>query len=169
MDRAKRLIELCELTNSQPCKEPRTVSELIENCRKYRKAWEKLEALGPERLERIRSSQRVLLAEALQPHARRVTGKASPEAILSVIQEDWKQFIDAYWQKQQELYRELWHSLGLEPEIEAALNAITTDTPRIVLDFFASEAGELEQIPIENLGEVGTILAEMFRERKYDH
>ena len=160
-DSGKKLLELCGISDMTPYREPRTGAELLQNGRHYVELFEKVEARGDS--ERVRDLISLILAEALQPAARSAYGNGGSAAISRLLETKWKDS-DEVWRGLLQLLRDTFSPIGLEPDQEEKLLACFADFPRLFRELLAVEAARIRLVPVENLGEVAGILAEMYRE-----
>jgi hypothetical protein len=134
----------------------------LQNGRYYVELFEKVDAHGDS--ERVRDLISLILAEALQPAARLAYGNGGSAAISQLLDTKWKDSDEEYWQGLLHLLRDAFSPIGLEPEQEEKLLACFADFPRLFRELLAAEAARIRLVPVENLGEVAGILAEMYRE-----
>jgi hypothetical protein len=158
----KRLLDLCEITDVPRYREPRTGAELLHNGRYYLEVVEKVEARGDS--ERVRDLISLILAEALQPAARLACGNDGSSAINQLLEANWNNGGEQYWKDLTRLFRDALSPIGLEPVQEEKLIASFAQFPRLFKELLAVQAARIRLVPIENLGEVSGILAEMYRD-----
>jgi hypothetical protein len=161
-DSMKKLLELCAITDVPRYREPGTGAELLHNGRYYVELVEKVEARGES--ERINDLISLILAEALQPAARLAYGNGGSAAINQLLEAKWNNGGEEYWRGLLRLFRDALSPIGLEPEQEEKLIASFDEFPRLFSELLAAEAARIRLVPVENLGEVAGILAEMYRE-----
>lgn len=164
MNNGNKLLELCGITKSQKYREPRTGEELLQTGRNYLEQYEKAAALDEAQLQRIRSLYSLILAQALQPRARSIYQSGDSASISQLLESEWQKRGEQDWQKQRVLINDALAITGLSPEQIAVLGKYFDEFPALLREFIAAEAGRLKLVPVENIGEVATVLAEMYRE-----
>jgi hypothetical protein len=163
----QRFIELCDITDVPRYREPRTGAELLQNGQYYLEMVEKVEARGDT--ERVWNLISLILAEALQPAARLAYGNGGSAAINQLLETKWKKGGEEYFRDLLRLFRDALSPIGLEPEQEEKLIASFAEFPHLIKEQLAAQAARIKLVPVENLGEVAGILAEMYREGNHDH
>ena len=164
MDHGKKLLELLGVSSLREYVEPTTYEELMDTGGYYGDLFEKAFAQGEMQTERVQAEIARLLAEALQPEARKRYGLADTESIRRLASETFGTAAAEEWEQQMGLLREGIGREGLTPEQQSGFLDFMEGLQGPFIDMICAEAARLKLIPLENVNEVSLAVAAMVEE-----
>ncbi len=167
MDHRKKLLELLGVASLREYVEPATFEDVMETGGYYGGLFQRAFAKGETQTERVRAETARLLAEMLQPEARKRYGKADITAIRRLVTETLEPVAEEEWEKQMALLRDGIGQSGLSPDEQSSFLKMMEELRAPFIDQICAEAARLEMISLENVNELSMAAAEMFKEEQH--
>lgn len=167
MDQGKKLLELLGVTSLRQYAEPTTFEELLETGQYYHDLFQNAFAKGETETERIRAGIARLLAEMLQPEARKKYGAADQAAIRGLVSETFEAAAEEEWERLMGVLKEGMGRSGLTPDQQSTFLRQMAAFRGPFIDQICSEAARLKLVPVESVNEVTLAVAEMIKEERH--
>jgi len=164
MDRGRKLLELLGVTSVKDYVEPTTFEQLMEIGGYYGDLFQNAFSQGEIHSERVECEIARLLAEALQPEARRRHGIADEAGVRRLAAETFETSATEEWTRLMAILTEGITQEGLSPDQQAQILEFMEGFRDTFIDQICREAAKLKMIPIENVNELSLALAEMLKE-----
>lgn len=127
MDHRKKLLELLGVASLGEYVEPTTFEDVMETGGYYGGLFERAFAQGEMHAERVRAETARVLAEMLQPEARKRYGKADMKAIRQLVSETLEPVAEEKWARQMTILRDGVGRSGLSPDEQSSFLKMMED------------------------------------------
>ncbi len=167
MDHGKRLLSLLGVSSVRHYVEPRTYEELLETGGYFANLFEQAFARGEEQPDRIQGQIARILAEALQPEARKRYGLADEESIRRLASETFESAAVEEWERLMGLLKEGLGKEGLTPGQQSEFLQLMEGYRGQLINMICREAAKSRSVPLENMNELSLAIADMIREESH--